>query len=55
MRRAYELIQENPTINLIKIELDLQYFLDNMLETFRIEREILQRSIQYCGKELKTS
>ncbi len=55
MRQAYELIQENPTVNRINIELDLQCPLDNMLETFRIEREALQRNIRYCRKELRIS
>jgi hypothetical protein len=55
MRQAYEIIQENPTVNRINIELDLQCPLDNMLETFRIEREALQRNIRYCRKELRIS
>ena len=50
MRRAYELIHQNPDINRINIELDLQCPLDNMQEALRIEREALQKSVQFCRK-----
>ena len=53
MRRAYELIQQNPAVNRINIELDLQCPLDNMEETLNFEREALQRSIKYCREELR--
>jgi len=52
MRRAYELIQQNPKVNRINIELDLQCPLDNMQETLRIEREALQKSVRYCRELL---
>jgi sugar phosphate isomerase/epimerase len=52
MQRAFELIQANPNVNRINIELDLQCPLNKMEETLRIEREALQRSIQYCRKVL---
>jgi len=52
MRRAYELIQQNPAVNRINIELDLQCPLDNMQETLRIEREALQKSVRYCREVL---
>ena len=52
MRRAYELIQQNPDVNRINIELDLQCPLDNMQEALRIEREALQKSVRYCREQL---
>ncbi|MCP4629720.1 MAG: TIM barrel protein [bacterium] len=52
MRRAYELIQQNPAVNRINIELDLQCPLDNMQETLRTEREALQKSVRYCREVL---
>ena len=52
MLRAYELIRQNPAVNRINIELDLQCPLDDMQETLRIEREALQRSIRYCREVL---
>lgn len=52
MRRAYELIQKNPNVNRINIELDLQCPLDNMEETLHFEREALIRSIRYCREVL---
>jgi len=52
MQRAYELIQQNPNVNRINIELDLQCPLDNMQEALRIEREALQKSIRYCKEVL---
>jgi sugar phosphate isomerase/epimerase len=52
MQRAYALIQQNPNVNRINIELDLQCPLDNMQQALRIEREALQRSIRYCREVL---
>jgi sugar phosphate isomerase/epimerase len=52
MRRAYELIKQNPMVNRINIELDLQCPLDNMQETLRFERDALHRSIRFCREEL---
>jgi sugar phosphate isomerase/epimerase len=52
MKRAYELIKQNPAVNRLNIELDLQCPLDNMHETLRIEREALERSILFCREEL---
>jgi 3-oxoisoapionate decarboxylase len=52
MQGAYELINQNPDVNRINIELDLQCPLDNMQEALRIEREALQRSIRYCREIL---
>lgn len=52
MQRAYELIHQNPDVNRINIELDLQCPLDNMHAALRIEREALQRSIRYCREVL---
>lgn len=55
MQRAYELIQQNPNVNRINIELDLQCPLDNVhvQETLRIECEALQKSVRYCRKVLR--
>ncbi|CAB1064635.1 hypothetical protein D1BOALGB6SA_9431 [Olavius sp. associated proteobacterium Delta 1] len=53
MRQAYVLIQKNPAVNRINIELDLQCPLDNMQETLRIEREALQKSVRYCKEVLE--
>ena len=50
MQRAYELIQKNPDVNRINIELDLRCPLDDMQEALRIEREALQKSVRYCRK-----
>jgi sugar phosphate isomerase/epimerase len=52
MRRAYELIEKNPNVNRINIELDLQCPLDTMEETLQFEREALQRSVRYCREVL---
>jgi 3-oxoisoapionate decarboxylase len=52
MQRACELIRQNPDVNRINIELDLQCPLDNMQEAMHIEREALQRSIRYCREVL---
>ena len=52
MRRAYELIRQNPAVNRINIELDLQCPLENMQDALRIEREALQKSIRYCREVL---
>ena len=48
MQRAYELIKQNPNVNRLNIELDLQCPLNDMQETLLFEREALQRSIRYC-------
>jgi len=52
MKRAYELIKQNPSVNRLNIELDLKCPLDNMDETLRIEREALERSISFCREQL---
>lgn len=52
MQRAYELIHQNPEVNRLNIELDLQCPLDDMQEALRVEREALQRSIRYCREVL---
>ncbi len=48
MKRSFELIQKNPDIQRINIELDLDCPVDNMEETLEIERNALKRSIAYC-------
>jgi len=55
MQRAYELIQKNPMVNRINIELDLQCPLNNMNETLDFERAALQRSVRYCRTVLGIS
>ncbi len=52
MKRAYELIKQNPAVRHLNIELDLECPLDNMQAALRIEREALQRSIVYCREVL---
>jgi sugar phosphate isomerase/epimerase len=52
MQRAYELIQQNPAVNRLNIELDLECPLDNMREALRIECEALQKSVRYCREVL---
>jgi len=52
MKRAYELIKQNPSVNRLNIELDLKCPLDDMRESLRIERESLERSILFCREEL---
>ena len=53
MRCAYELIHQNPSINRINIELDLQCPPDNIQEALCIEREALQKSVRYCREDLR--
>jgi len=55
MQRAYALIQKNPHVNRINIELDLQCPIDNMQAALSIEREALKRSIRYCREVLGIS
>jgi sugar phosphate isomerase/epimerase len=55
MKRAYELIQQNPEVNRINIELDLKCPIDNMQAALRIEREALKKSIRYCREILGIS
>jgi hypothetical protein len=55
MKRAYELIQQNPAVNRINIELDLKCPIDNMQAALSIEREALKRSIRYCREILGIS
>ncbi len=53
MKRSYELIRQNPDVQRINIELDLDCPVDNMEETLEIERAALIRSIDYCRNVLK--
>lgn len=52
MKRAYELIKQNPAVNRLNIELDLLCPLNDVHETMRIEREALERSLLFCREEL---
>lgn len=53
MVRSYELINQNPDIKMLNIELDLQIPLDDMNEALTIEKEALLRSIDFCRNVLK--
>lgn len=52
MKRAYELIKQNPAVNRLNVELDLKCPLGDLQEALRFEREALQRSIRYCREVL---
>ncbi|MCP4424669.1 MAG: sugar phosphate isomerase/epimerase [Chloroflexi bacterium] len=52
MKRAYELIKQNPNVNRLNVELDLKCPLDDMRETLQIEREALEKSVAFCREEL---
>ncbi len=52
MKRSYELIQQNPDVQRINIELDLDCPVDNMEEALEIVRSALIRSIAYCREIL---
>jgi 3-oxoisoapionate decarboxylase len=48
MKRACELIRQNPNMNRINIELDLDCPLDSMEAAMAFERAALERSVAYC-------
>jgi 3-oxoisoapionate decarboxylase len=48
MKRAWDLIRQNPDMNRINIELDLECPLDSMNAAMAFERDALQRSVAYC-------
>ncbi|MCP4669832.1 MAG: TIM barrel protein [Desulfobacula sp.] len=48
MKQSYELICQNPDVQRINIELDLECPIENMEHTLEIERSALIRSIAYC-------
>ncbi len=48
MKRAYELISQNPDVERINIELDLECPTDDMEKALEMERSALIRSIAYC-------
>lgn len=48
MKHSYELIRQNPDVQRINIELDLECPIDNMEQTLEMERSALIRSIAYC-------
>ena len=52
MQKAYELIERNPDMNRINIEVDLECPLDNKEAALRIERAALERSVVYCREVL---
>lgn len=48
MKRAYEIIRDQSSMNRINIELDMDAVSDNPTEARRYEREAVKRSIRYC-------
>ena len=52
MKRSYELIKQNPNVQRINIELDLECPLDNMDAALKMERDALERSVDYCRNVL---
>ncbi|MBT8374295.1 MAG: sugar phosphate isomerase/epimerase [Deltaproteobacteria bacterium] len=48
MKRAYELISQNPGVQRINIELDLDCPINDMEKALEMERSALIRSIAYC-------
>jgi sugar phosphate isomerase/epimerase len=48
MKRAYEIIRDQSSMNRINIELDMAAISDNPSEARRHEREAVERSIRYC-------
>jgi sugar phosphate isomerase/epimerase len=48
MKRAYELISQNPGVQRINIELDLECPINDMEKALEMERSALIRSIAYC-------
>jgi 3-oxoisoapionate decarboxylase len=52
MKKAYELICNNPDMNRINIELDLDCPLDSMTAAMATERAALERSVAYCRNVL---
>jgi len=53
MKRAYELIRQNPDMSRINIELDLECPLDSMEAAMATEKAALERSVAYCRDVLK--
>ena len=52
MKKSYELISQNPNVQRINIELDLECPLNDMQTAMETERAALIRSIDYCRKVL---
>ncbi len=52
MKQACELIRQNPDMNRINIELDLDCPLDSMQAAMAFERAALERSVTYCREVL---
>jgi len=52
MKRAYEIIRDQSSMNRINIELDMDAVSDNPAEARRHEREAIKRSIRYCREVL---
>jgi sugar phosphate isomerase/epimerase len=52
IRRAYEIIKTKSSMNRINIETEMEIPLDDMRTALRMEKETVERSIQYCRKVL---
>jgi sugar phosphate isomerase/epimerase len=52
MKRAYEIIRDQSSMNRINIELDMDAVSDDPTEARRHEREAVERSIRYCREVL---
>ncbi|MCP4692448.1 MAG: sugar phosphate isomerase/epimerase [Desulfobacterales bacterium] len=52
MKRAYEIIRDQSSMNRINIELDMDVVSENPAEARRHEREAVVRSIRYCREVL---
>lgn len=53
MKKAYELISQNPDMNRINIELDLDCPIDDMQAALATEKNALVRSVAYCRNVLQ--
>lgn len=52
MKRAYEIIRNNSSMQRINIETEMEIPLDNMQQALQAEMDTLQRSIRYCREVL---
>ena len=52
MKRAYEIIKTQSSMNRINIETEMEIPIDDMQTALRMEKETIERSIQYCREVL---
>ena len=52
MKRAYEIIKTQSSMNRINIETEMEIPIDDMQTALSMEKETIERSIQYCRKVL---